>query len=70
MQERQLSEQEMIKEQEILQELVNAAFNDGIVSAIDKAKTYNDPYVLDAFHDLLVDKLYEELVKRDKLKEI
>ncbi|MEK7453241.1 MAG: hypothetical protein AAB614_03330 [Patescibacteria group bacterium] len=70
MEERKLSEQELLKQQAILQGLVNIAFNDGLAIAISNAQKMNDPYVLDAFHDLLIDKLYEELIKRGKLKEV
>jgi hypothetical protein len=35
----------------------------GIKKAVAEARE-NDPYVLDAFHDALVDKLYEELQER------
>ena len=70
MEERKLSEQELAQQQQDLQELVNIAFSDGIGSAIGKAKKMNNPYLLDSFHDLLVDRLYDELLKRDKLKEL
>ena len=56
--------------QERLQELVDMAFHSGLVSAIEKAKKMHDPYILDAFHDLLVDRLYKELIERGKLEEL
>jgi len=70
MEERKLSEEELSKQQSLIQELVNLAFEDGLNAAIEKAKKMKDPYLLDAFHDLLADRLYEELVKRNKLKEL
>lgn len=70
MKEKELSEQEIAKEQANLQELVDVAFNHGIASAIKTAQKMNNPYILDAFHDLLVDKLYDELVKRHRLEEL
>jgi len=70
MEERKLSEQELAEQQQHLQELVNIAFEDGLTSAIEKAKKMNDPYLLDSFHDLLADRLYKELIKRNKLKEL
>jgi len=70
MEEKQLPEQELIRQQKYLQELVNIAFESGIAEAVEHAKKMNDPYILDAFHDLLVDKLYKELVQRDKLEEL
>lgn len=56
--------------QEKLQHLVDVAFQTGLVSAIDEAKKMNDPFILDAFHDTLVDKLYQELIARHKLDEL
>ena len=70
MEERKFSEQELADQQHHLQELVNSAFEDGLTSAIEKAMKMNDPYLLDSFHDLLVDRLYDELIKRNKLKEL
>lgn len=65
-----LTEEELARQQEILQHLVNVAFEHGLVKAINEARIMKDPYILDAFHDLLVDKLYQELINRDKLKEL
>lgn len=55
---------------EKLQHLVDTAFQNGLLAAIDEARTMNDPYLLDAFHDTLVDKLYQELITRHKLDEL
>lgn len=46
--------------------LLGVAFSDSISSAVGLAQGLQ-PYVLDAFHDALVDKFYEELVKRGKI---
>ena len=56
--------------QKKLQHLVNVAFERGLVDAITLARAMNDPYMLDAFHDLLVDTLHTELVKKHELEEI
>ncbi|MBI5147638.1 MAG: hypothetical protein HZA37_00580 [Parcubacteria group bacterium] len=48
-------------------QLVNKALSDGLAAAIKEARE-GSPYVLDAFHDALVDKLHEELVKRKIIK--
>ena len=58
------------KIQEVLQKLVDIAFERGLLEAITEARKTNDPYVIDAFHDALVDKLYEELIRRHKLEEL
>jgi len=56
--------------QEQLQRFVDLAFQKGILDAITEVKKMNDPYLTDAFHDLLVDKLYDELIARRKLDEL
>lgn len=66
----QLSEDKQKEIQEKLQHLVDVAFQEGLLAAIEKARITNDPYLLDAFHDTLVDKLYQELVKQHKLDEL
>lgn len=47
----------------IVKELVNSLFHQGIEKVIKRAHRAN-PFILDAFHDALTDKLYEELKKR------
>ncbi|MCR4323026.1 MAG: hypothetical protein NUV61_02975 [Candidatus Azambacteria bacterium] len=65
-----LSEDAQKELQEKLQHLVDLAFEKGLVVAIDEARKLNDPYLLDAFHDMLTDKLYQELVAQHKLEEL
>ncbi|MAZ40999.1 hypothetical protein CL654_02690 [bacterium] len=43
--------------------LVEQMREKGIKKAVAEAQE-NDPYILDAFHDVLVDKLYDELKER------
>jgi hypothetical protein len=50
-----------------IEKLIDFAWHKGIMSAIKLAKE-GDPLVLDAFHDALTDKLYDELVSRGHLK--
>jgi hypothetical protein len=47
--------------------LVDKAFSGGIEAAVSKAKGMS-PFVLDAFHDALTDKLYEEMKSRKLVK--
>lgn len=47
--------------------LIQEVFAKGIDRAIKDAKTH-DPYVIDAFHDALTDKMYEELKRRKAIK--
>ena len=53
-----------------LKNLVDLAFQKGISYATDVARDLDNPYLMDAFHDTLVDKLHKELVERGKLEEI
>jgi len=53
-----------------VEELVQLAFQKNIETAVKEAKGKNDPALIDAFHDALVDELYDRLVSEDKLKQI
>ena len=64
-----ISDEEKKREQDMLQHLVDIAFHDGVLAAIEEARKLNEPFLLDAFHDLLVDKLRDELMMRNKLKQ-
>lgn len=57
------------KEKQV-QALSRLAFSQGISYAISVARGLNNAYVLDALHDYLIDQLYEELIKKGKLKEL
>lgn len=46
-----------------IEELVDSLFHQGVGKVVKKARRAN-PFVLDAFHDALTDKLHEELKKR------
>lgn len=50
-----------------VQELINLAFEKSIEQAIALAKATNNPALIDAFHDVMVDVLHDELIKRGKL---
>ncbi len=54
-------------DKEKVEKLLNKTFSDGLSAAVKEARE-NPPYVLDAFHDALVDKFHEELVKRKIIK--
>ena len=53
-----------------IQELVNLAFNKSIDDAVRSVVQSGNPALVDAFHDVLVDKLYDTLLERKKLKEV
>ncbi len=53
-----------------VQELVNTAFSKTIDDAIKQARATNNAALIDAFHDALVDELYNYLVERGKLKKL
>jgi hypothetical protein len=50
--------------------LCELAFQKGLEEAIKAAKSLNDPYILDEFHDTLVDKFYRQLVEQKKIEEV
>lgn len=50
-----------------IQELVNLAFGKSIDDAVRSAVKTGNPALIDAFHDVLVDKLYDTLIERRKL---
>ena len=49
--------------------LSDIAFEKGLDAAIEEAKKLNNPYILDEFHDTLVDELYKKLVEAGKLEQ-
>lgn len=46
-----------------VEELVNLVFSEGLEKTVKRARE-NTPFILDAFHDALADKFYDELKKR------
>jgi len=52
-----------------VQVLVQIALGKGIKEAIEAAVQTNNPALIDAFHDTLVDQLYDELVARKKVEQ-
>jgi len=50
--------------------LVKLVFAKNLAYAIKVARNLDSPYVLDEFHDTLVDEHYEEMVEEKKLKKI
>jgi len=53
-----------------LKALVDLAFTKGVTYASDVARQLDSPYLMDEFHDTLVDELHKELVQRGKLEEV
>lgn len=53
-----------------VQELVDIAFLKGLPQAIAAVKATHNARLVDAFHDALVDHLYQDLVERGKLEPI
>lgn len=50
--------------------LISLAFEKGLWHSVVVALRLGDPYILDEFHDTLVDELYELLVKKGRLKRL
>lgn len=46
-----------------VEKLIESVFNEGLGRGVNEAKK-SDAFILDAFHDALTDKFYEELKKR------
>jgi hypothetical protein len=53
-----------------VQEFVNIAFEKTIGEAAKEVRATHNPALIDAFHDTLVDQLYDQLVERGKIKEL
>jgi hypothetical protein len=60
-----ISEPSQVKEK--VEQLINMTFSEGIEKSMKRAEK-SGPFILDAFHDALTSKLYEELKKRGLLK--
>ena len=50
--------------------LVDIAFREGVAKAVEEAKKTGDAYLIDAFHDALIDEVYDILLKEGLLKEM
>ena len=53
-----------------VEQLINIVFQKNIDTAVEEVKKTYDAALIDAFHDTLVDELYERLVDEDKLKKL
>jgi len=53
-----------------IKELCNLTFSEDLDFAVSVAKGLDSAYILDEFHDTLVDDLYDKLVEENKLKKI
>lgn len=56
------------QEKEEIDLAVKTAFNKGIDEAVEQVRRTQNAHLIDAFHDLLVDELYQRLVQSGKLK--
>lgn len=69
-QKQRLAEIEKMDTEHKIETLSMVAFADGIEKSVAMARALKDPYILDALHDKLIGELYNELIKKGKLKEI
>ena len=53
---------------ETVQALVNVAFTQSLQEALAQALKSGNPALIDAFHDVLVDQLHQELLNRQKIQ--
>jgi len=51
-----------------IKELCNLSFSEDLDFAVNVAKGLDSAYVLDEFHDALVDELYDKLIEKGELK--
>jgi len=63
-----LREIKNLPRQKQLEVLLEVALKKGVNSSIKIARSLNNAYVLDEFHDSLVDRLYNELIEKGQLK--
>ncbi|MCX6736642.1 MAG: hypothetical protein NTW73_00930 [Candidatus Parcubacteria bacterium] len=54
--------------EQFLDELCDVAVSKGVVVSVTLARKSGNPYLIDALHDKLVGKLYQELVAQGKIK--
>ncbi|MBU1255628.1 hypothetical protein KKH35_02030, partial [Patescibacteria group bacterium] len=59
-----------VNRQNQIKMLCDLAFEKGIDVAIEEARKLDNPYILDEFHDSLVDELREKLIEKGKLERI
>ena len=55
--------------QQYIDSLVELSFQKGILSAVKEARKMGNAYVLDKFHDTLVDRYYQKLLDSRQLKQ-
>ena len=55
---------------EKIQSIVNLVFSGSLEDGIKEAAKSNNAALIDAFHDILVDELYDQLVERKKIEKV
>ncbi|MEK7124807.1 MAG: hypothetical protein AAB864_00170 [Patescibacteria group bacterium] len=53
-----------------VEELVGVAFNQNLEEAIQQAIATHNPAIIDAFHDTIVDELYDEMLTQKMVPEL
>lgn len=64
-----LREIKILPRQKQLEVLLEVALKKGVSSSVRIARSLNNAYVLDEFHDSLIDRIYSELIEKGQLKE-
>ena len=59
---KQVDDLRTMMDKEQVESLVEIAFSKGLVDAVETARHLNNPHILDAFHDALVDTYYDKLL--------
>lgn len=54
----------------LVQQLIDITFGKSLSDAVKAAKDQNNPAVMDAFHDILADQMYDILIERKQLEKV
>ena len=65
-----LNDYKKMSRQNQVKMLCQLAFEQGLDEAVKTAKSLDNAYVLDEFHDTLIDELYKRLISENKLKKL
>lgn len=53
-----------------VKEIINLVFSKNLDEGIAEAKRLGNPALIDAFHDMLVDELYDQLIEKRKIAKV
>jgi hypothetical protein len=62
----QKDDQRRVEYQEVISSLVETVFTQGLDEAVKQARQTHNAFLIDAFHDELVDRFYQEIKSQEK----